>query len=106
MSSGPLARRHVIFGIFTSSLVPGLSPLQLTTLGEQRVQREVERASTVDFIQLSRLQLLPQVTRNYVPAVLSAMQLLGVSYLPVEPQSSAKQNDLNGIIFAAPGAQP
>ena len=74
--------------------------------GEQRVQRAVERAGTQDFIQLSGLRLLPQETRNYVPAVLSAMQLLGVSHLPVEPWQSAKQNDSNGIIFAVPGAQP
>jgi len=74
--------------------------------GEQRVQRAVERAGSSDFIQLSSLRLLPQETRNYVPAVLSAMQLLGVSHLPVEPRQSAKQNDSNGIIFAVPGAQP
>ena len=74
--------------------------------GEQRVQRAVERAGTADFIQLSSLRLLPQETRNYVPAVLSAMQLLGVSYLPVEPRQTAKQSDSNGIIFAVPGAQP
>src|SRR5664279_4963769 len=73
--------------------------------GEQRVQRAVERAGTQDFIQLSGLRLLPQETRNYVPAVLSAMQLLGVSHLPVEPWQSAKQNDSNEIIFAVPGAQ-
>src|SRR5664279_5731901 len=106
MSSGPLARRHIIYGISTSSLLPGLLPLQLYNAGEQRVQREVERAGTQDFIQLSGLRLLPQETRNYVPAVLSAMQLLGVSHLPVEPWQSAKQNDSNEIIFAVPGAQP
>jgi membrane-bound lytic murein transglycosylase B len=86
----------------------GSWPLALAAYnaGEQRVQRAVERASTSDFIQLSSLHLLPQETRNYVPAVLSAMQLLGVSHLPVEPRQSAKQNDSNGIIFAVPGAQP
>ena len=86
----------------------GSWPLALAAYnaGEQRVQRAVERAGTPDFIQLSSLRLLPQETRNYVPAVLSAMQLLGVSYLPVEPRQTAKQNDPNGIIFAVPGAQP
>src|SRR5271165_367722 len=74
--------------------------------GEKRVQRAVERSGYSDFIQLSSLRLLTQETRNYVPAVLSAMQLLGVSHLPVEPRQSAKQNDSNGIIFAVPGAQP
>ena len=86
----------------------GSWPLALAAYnaGEQRVQRAVERAGTPDFIQLSSLRLLPQETRNYVPAVLSAMQLLGVSRLPVEPRQTAKQNDSNGIIFAAPAAQP
>ena len=86
----------------------GSWPLALAAYnaGEQRVQRAVERAGSSDFIQLSSLRLLPQETRNYVPAVLSAMQLLGVSHLPVEPRQSAKQNDSNGIIFAVPGAQP
>jgi len=63
-------------------------------------------AGTTDFIQLSSLRLLPQETRNYVPAVLSAMQLHGVSHLRVEPRQSAKQNDPNKIIFAIPGARP
>jgi hypothetical protein len=86
----------------------GSWPLALAAYnaGELRVRRAVERAGTQDFIQLSSLRLLPQETRNYVPAVLSAMQLLGVSHLPVEPWQSAKQNDSNGIIFAIPGAQP
>src|SRR5271165_4579511 len=86
----------------------GSWPLALAAYntGEQRVQRAVERASTFDFIQLSRLQLLQQETRNYVPAVLAAMQLLGASYLPVEPQSTARRSDLSGIIFAVPGVHP
>jgi Transglycosylase SLT domain len=86
----------------------GSWPLALAAYnaGEQRVQRAVERAGITDFIQLSSLRLLPQETRNYVPAVLSAMQLLGVSHLPVEPRQTAKQSDSNGIIFAVSGAQP
>jgi hypothetical protein len=86
----------------------GSWPLALAAYnaGEQRVQRAIERSGITDFIQLSSLRLLPQETRNYVPAVLSAMQLLGVSRLPVEPRQTAKQNDSNGIIFAVPGAQP
>ena len=86
----------------------GSWPLALAAYnaGEQRVQRAVERAGITDFIQLSSLRLLPQETRNYVPAVLSAMQLLGVSHLPVEPRQTAKQSDSNEVIFAVPGAQP
>ena len=86
----------------------GSWPLALAAYntGEQRVQRAVERSGSSDFIQLSSLRLLPQETRNYVPAVLSAMQLLGVSHLPVEPWQTAKQSDSNEIIFALPGAKP
>jgi hypothetical protein len=86
----------------------GSWPLALAAYnaGEQRVQRAVERSGSSDFIQLSSLRLLPQETRNYVPAVLSAMQLLGVTYLPIEPTKTAKRSDPNGVIFAVPGAQP
>jgi len=86
----------------------GSWPLALAAYnaGEQRVQRAVERAGTPDFIQLSSLRLLPHETRNYVPAVLSAMQLLGVTYLPIEPTKTAKGSDPNGVIFAVPSAQP
>lgn len=86
----------------------GSWPLALAAYnaGEQRVQRAVERSGISDFIQLSSLRLLPQETRNYVPAVLSAMQMLGVTYLPDEPTQTAKRSDPNGIVFAVPGAQP
>jgi membrane-bound lytic murein transglycosylase D len=86
----------------------GSWPLALAAYnaGEQRVQRAVQRAGITDFIQLSSLRLLPQETRNYVPAVLSAMQMLGVTSIPDEPTQTAKRSDPNGIIFAVPGAQP
>ena len=74
--------------------------------GEKAIQRAVYRAGTPDFVQLSNLRLLPQETRNYVPAVLSAMQMLGVSYFPVDPRQTAKKSDSDGIFFALPGAQP
>jgi len=86
----------------------GSWPLALAAYnaGEQALQRAIARAGTRDFVQISSLRLLPQETRNYVPAVLSAMQMLGVSYLPVEPRQIAKKGDSNGIIFAVAGAQP
>jgi len=86
----------------------GSWPLALAAYnaGEEALQRAVERAGTRDFVQISSLRLLPQETRNYVPAVLSAMQLLGVSYFPVDPRQTAKQSDSNGIIFAVAGVQP
>jgi hypothetical protein len=49
---------------------------------------------------------LPEETRNYVPAVLSAMQMLGVSRSPIEPSQTAGQVEFSGIIFAVPEAQP
>ena len=70
--------------------------------GEKGVQKALHRAGTPDFIQLSRLRLLPEETRNYVPAVLSAMQMLGVSRLPIKP----KQTEFTRITYATPGAQP
>jgi len=86
----------------------GSWPLALAAYnaGEQALERAIARAGTRDFVQISSLRLLPQETRNYVPAVLSAMQMLGVSYLPVEPRQIAKKGDSNGIIFAVAGAQP
>ena len=86
----------------------GSWPLALAAYnaGEQRVQHAIERSGVTDFIQLSSLRLLPQETRNYVPAVLSAMQMLGVTYLPDDPRQATKRSDPNGIIFAIPGAQP
>jgi len=86
----------------------GSWPLALAAYnaGEQRVQQAVKRGGMTDFVQLSSLRLLPQETRNYVPAVLSAMQMLGVSSLPVEPRQTAKRSDSSGIIFAVPGTQP
>ena len=86
----------------------GSWPLALAAYnaGEQALQRAIARAGTRDFVQISSLRLLPQETRNYVPAVLSAMQMLGVSYLPVEPRQIARKSGPNGILFAVPGAQP
>src|SRR5271157_891877 len=74
--------------------------------GARAVQKALYRAGTPDFIQLSRLHLLPEETRNYVPAVLSAMQRLGASQLPIEPRQTARRIESTGIIFAIPGAQP
>jgi membrane-bound lytic murein transglycosylase D len=45
--------------------------------GEQAVQQAIDRAGIADFWALSTLKLLPEETRNYVPVVLSAVELLG-----------------------------
>lgn len=85
----------------------GSWPLALAAYnaGENALQRAVERAGTRDFVQISSLRLLPQETRNYVPAVLSAMELLGASHLPLEPGQTANKSG-PGIIFAVSDAQP
>jgi len=85
----------------------GSWPLALAgyNAGEEALQRAVERAGSSDFLQLSSLRLLPQETRNYVPAVLSAMQLLGTRQLPNAPQAW-RNSGSSEFIFAVPGAQP
>jgi len=85
----------------------GSWPLALAgyNAGEEALQRAVERAGSSDFLQLSSLRLLPQETRNYVPAVLSAMQLLGARQLPNAPQAW-RNSGSSEFIFAVPGAQP
>lgn len=84
----------------------GSWPLALAgyNAGEEALQRAVERAGSSDFLQLSSLRLLPQETRNYVPAVLSAMQLLGARQLP-NPPEALRSNGSGELIFAVPGAQ-
>jgi len=62
--------------------------------GEQAVQRAIGQNGDRDFDSLSHQ--LPPETRNYVPAVLSAMRLLGVN-LPVVP---AQQSSNSRIIYA------
>ena len=86
----------------------GSWPLALAAYnaGEKAVQRAIDRVGAPDFIRLSSLRLLPQETRNYVPAVLSAMQMSGVSRLPLEPSPTVKKDDSRRIIFAASGALP
>jgi hypothetical protein len=85
----------------------GSWPLSLAAYnaGERAVQKAVYRAGNRDFTELSRLRLLPEETRNYVPAVLSAMGLLGASQLPEEPRQTARQIE-SQIMFAIPRAQP
>lgn len=85
----------------------GSWPLALAAynFGEDRLQRVIERSGTRDFLQLSRQKLLPQETRSYVPAVLSAMQLLGSGQLPDAPKSYSKIVTA-GRVFAEPGVRP
>lgn len=45
--------------------------------GEEAIQRAVDRGGSTDFWKLSQSKLLPLETRAYVPAILSALDLLG-----------------------------
>ena len=65
---------------------------------------EMDRAGSSDFLQLSRLRFLPQETRNYVPAVLSAMQLSGSRDLPIAPMLQRKL--ATSEVFAVSDARP
>lgn len=51
--------------------------------GEQAVERAAARAGQVDHLRVGRV--LPEETRNYVPAVMRAMELLGSNKLEVSP---------------------
>jgi membrane-bound lytic murein transglycosylase D len=84
----------------------GSWPLALAgyNAGEEALQRAVERGGSADFLQLTTQRLLPQETRNYLPAVLSAMQLLGARQLP-NPPEALRSNGSGELIFAVPGAQ-
>jgi hypothetical protein len=44
--------------------------------GEDKVQKAIERAGTSDYQTLSAKRLIPEETRNYVPAVLRAIRIL------------------------------
>ena len=73
--------------------------------GEDALQRAVRHAASSDFLQLSNLRLLPQETRNYVPAVLSVMQLLGNRQLP-SPPIGATETRSPASVFAVTAGQP
>lgn len=57
--------------------------------GKQAVEKAVQRSRADNFWALSSGRLLPEETRNYVPAVLSAMQLLGAG-LPTPAQAAQR----------------
>lgn len=56
----------------------GSWPLALAAYnaGEDAVQRAIDRASSRDFDLIARAGMLPPETRNYVPAVLSAISMM------------------------------
>jgi membrane-bound lytic murein transglycosylase D len=49
--------------------------------GEANLGRAILRAHTQDFDQLTGLRMLPLETRNYVPRVLAAAQIIGPNFM-------------------------
>ncbi|GEM_PF-836792 len=88
----------------------GSWPLALAAYdaGEQAVQRAIELERSADFWNLRSKKLLPKETRDYVPAVLAAMKLLGYSGAP---SGAAEANKLSfksreaQVVYALPAGE-
>ena len=78
----------------------GSWPLALAAYntGEQNLQRAIDRSRSNDFNVLSSLRLLPFETRQYVPAVLSAVTRLKSP--PAAPQGAMPWEQSAGAVFA------
>lgn len=61
--------------------------------GPEAVQRALQRGHATTFSQISAARLLPEETRNYVPAVLSAIELLGTERLADRELLVKEQSD-------------
>ena len=70
--------------------------------GEQRVADAIKQSGSRDFWRLSVLKLLPEETREYVPAVLAAQQLGGVSAYATEAEASRGQPS-GTVVYAQVG---
>lgn len=68
--------------------------------GEQTVERALGRAGSADFWSLSRKKLLPAETRNYVRAVLAAVELLGDASAITPQVESGKRGAESRIRYA------
>lgn len=71
--------------------------------GRQTVERALQRARRPDFWTISSARLIPDETRNYVPAVLSAMQLFG-NALSDSGQSGMGDSRPPKLVYATAGA--
>lgn len=69
--------------------------------GPEAVQRALQRGHATTYSQISAARLLPEETRNFVPAVLSAIELLATERL-VEPHLT--MNERSARILYAPTA--
>jgi membrane-bound lytic murein transglycosylase B len=67
--------------------------------GEQTVQRAVARTGHGDFLRIERA--LPEETRNYVPAVMRAMELLGSNKQKVLPSVRSGKSPARSVLYAS-----
>jgi membrane-bound lytic murein transglycosylase B len=70
--------------------------------GEQAVGRAVVRSGHGDFLRIDRA--LPEETRNYVPAVMHAMELLDSNQRGDLPVVKSKTSPARLVLYAAEGA--
>lgn len=67
--------------------------------GEQTVERAVARTGHGDFFRIDRV--LPEETRNYVPAVMHAMELLGSNQMEVSPVAKSRRSPDWLVLYAS-----
>jgi len=71
--------------------------------GEQRVANAMKRGGTRDFWRLSVLKLLPEETREYVPAVLAAQRLGNASAPYASESEGSRGQSLGTVVYAQLG---
>ncbi len=67
--------------------------------GEQAVARVLARTGRGDFPKINRM--LPEETRHYVPAVMSAMELLGSNTLEITPVVKSGRSTARFVLYAS-----
>jgi soluble lytic murein transglycosylase-like protein len=67
--------------------------------GEQAVERAVARTGHADFLRIDRA--LPEETRNYVPAVMRAMELLSSNKQEVLPLVRSGKSPVRSVFYAS-----
>src|SRR5450755_294276 len=70
--------------------------------GEQAVERAKARTGHGDFLRIDRA--LPQETRNYVPAVMHAMELLGSNEQEILPSVRSGKSPVRAVLYASTGS--
>jgi len=67
--------------------------------GEQAVERAMSRTGHTNFLRID--PALPEETRNYVPAVMRAMELLGSNKQPVLPLVRSGKSPARSVLYAS-----